>query len=280
MKHYLEEGPVSSGPCQKYEKDFLAFAFSHFPGCDREELLPGVVRSKIHHTFDVCRIGEYIMDNDPQWKECSKRERFTGYCSCLGHDLSRFEQYRDHKTLQDSYSFDHGERSAVILEEKKFVIEELPAEEMEKVCRAIRVHNKKNIAENYPSSELIYAKLVRDADKLSILKVVTDYFNTPEQERDEDMTFHVPDTASCTEKVLEDALAGRGVNYTDIACVNDFKIAVFQWPADLNFASSAIYALENRLFEDFARFLPEHPAMPLLAEKTEKLLKDLAEKKS
>ena len=278
MKHYLEEGPVSSGPRQKYEEAFLSFAYSHFPGCGREKDLPYVVRSKIHHTFDVCRIGEYIMENDPLWKGCTQREKFIGYCTCLGHDLSRFEQYRDYKTLQDIHSFDHGEKSRSILEEGRFVFEELSPEELQTVCRAVGVHNKKNIAENYPQDELLFAKLVRDADKLSILKVVLDFFHTPEGERSEDITLSVPDTPSCTEKVLEDALAGRGVNYRDIACVNDFKIAVFQWPADLNFASSAVYALENRLFEDFACFLPEHPKMPLLTAKTEEYLRKLAEK--
>ena len=278
MKHYLEEGPVSSGPRQKYEKAFLSFAYSRFPGCGREEDLPYVVRSKIHHTFDVCRIGEYIMENDPRWKGCGEREKFIGYCICLGHDLSRFEQYRDYKTLQDARSFDHGEKSCAILEKGEFVFEELSPEELQTVCRAIEVHNKKSIAENYPPDELLFAELVRDADKLSILKVVLDFLRTPEEKRNGDITLSVPDTPSCTEKVLEDALAGRGVNYRDIACVNDFKIAVFQWPADLNFAASAVYALENRLFEDFACFLPEHPKMPLLAEKTEKILRELAEK--
>ena len=278
MKHYLEEGPVSSGPRQKYEGAFLSFAYSRFPGCRGEEDLPYVVRSKIHHTFDVCRIGEYIMENDPLWKGCGKREKFIGYCTCLGHDLSRFEQYRDHRTLQDVHSFDHGEKSGDILEEGEFVFEELSGEDLQTVCRAVRMHNKKSIAENYPQDELLFAKLVRDADKLSILKVVLDFFRTPEGERSEDITFSVPDTPSCTEKVLEDALAGKGVNYGDIACVNDFKIAVFQWPADLNFASSAVYALENRLFEDFAGFLPAHPKMPLLTAKTEEYLKKLAGK--
>lgn len=279
MKHYLEEGPVSSGPRQKYEKSFLTFALSHFPSCRKEEDMPFVVRSKIHHTFDVCRIGEYIMEKDPLWKGKSEQERFCGYCSCLGHDLSRFEQYRQYRTLQDSCSFDHGERSSRILEEGKYSFPGLAPEELKKVCRAIRVHNKKNIDESYSGEELLLAQLVRDADKLSILKVVIDYFNTPEKEREEDLTFSVPDTPFCTEKIVDDALAGRGVSYKDIVCVNDFKIAVFQWPNDLNFASSAMYALENKLFEEFARFLPAHPKMPLLAEKTEKLLQKLAEKK-
>ena len=280
MKNYLDEMPYPSGFRGELEEKFLSFALGYFPECGGEEkLLPFIVRSKIHHTLDVCRIGEYIMENDPRWKEAGERERFLGYCICLAHDLSRFPQYRNFHTLRDELSFDHGKKSSEILREKKFLIPELSGSELQKVCRAIEVHNKKSIPENYPEEELLSAQLVRDADKLSILKVVTEHFMLPVEERSKDVELNVPDLPGCTEEVLKMALSGRGVPYTAIRCVNDFKIIVFQWPGDLNFASSAKYALEMDLFGRFASFLPEHPEMPLLVEKTMNDLRFLAEKR-
>ena len=53
MKHYLEEGPASSGPRQKYEEAFLSFAYSHFPGCGGEKisLMWYAARSIIHSMY-------------------------------------------------------------------------------------------------------------------------------------------------------------------------------------------------------------------------------------
>lgn len=274
---YLEEKPcVSGGLRQTYEEAFVSFALGHFPGSGGEEALPFIVRSKIHHTLDVCRIGEYIMEKEPCWKALPRREHFLGYCVCLAHDLSRFSQYRDFGTLRDDVSFDHGEKSAFLLRSGAFPLPELAPEEREKVARAVEVHNKKRIPETYPADELHLAKLVRDADKLSILKVVTGHFETPEEKRDRSVELGVPDTPGCTEEVLEKALAGNGISYRDIRNVNDFKIVVFQWPEDLNYSASAQYALEKDLFGKFASFLPSHPKMPLLVERTLSLLRSLA----
>lgn len=279
MKNYLDEKPYPSGIRRELENRFLSFALEYFPECEREEnLLPFIVRSKIHHTLDVCRIGEYIMENDPCWKKSGQREKFIGYCICLAHDLSRFPQYRNFHTLRDAVSFDHGNKSRDILLKKEFVIPELSGGELQKVCRAIEVHNKKEIPENYPPEELFYAQLVRDADKLSIIKVVTEHFLRPEEERSKDVELNVPDLPGCTEEVLDMALAGKGVPYTAIRCVNDFKIIVFQWPGDLNSSAAALYALKENLFGTFASFLPEHPKMPLLVDMTMKNLRLLAEK--
>lgn len=280
MKSYLEEGACSTGPRQIYEENFLSFVRKYFPDpADGNNEVPFIVRSKIHHTFDVCRIGEYIMENDPQWKERTQEERFAGYCACLAHDLSRFPQYKEYRTLQDDRSFDHGERSCEILEKGEYIFPSLSPEWLGKVCRAVRVHNKKEICGSYPEEEIFLARLVRDADKLSILKVVTEYFSCPVKGAEEDVTLHVPDLPSCTEKVLDMALAGKGVSYQDIRCVNDFKIIVFQWPFDLNFASSARYALQEDLFGRLAVFLPEHEKIPLLVKKTMTFLQNLAEGK-
>lgn len=280
MKCYLEEYPAPSGRQKELEESFLSFAFSYFPDCGKEERkLPFIVRSKIHHTLDVCRIGEYIMENDPCWKNMPPRAKFLGYCICLAHDLSRFPQYRNFGTLRDELSFDHGEKSAGLLREKVFEIPELSAEELRKTALAVEVHNKKCIPEDYPEEEKIFARLVRDADKLSILKVVTEHFQRPEEERSKDVALNVPDTPGCTEEVLEMALAGKGVPYTAIRCVNDFKIIVFQWPGDLNFSASAKYAVEKDLFGTFGTFLPEHPKMYLLVERMQESLKKLAEGK-
>ncbi|MBR2364102.1 MAG: HD domain-containing protein [Lentisphaeria bacterium] len=277
MKNYLDEKPYPSGIRRELEERFLSFAFAYFPECGREEnALPFIVRSKIHHTLDVCRIGEYIMENDPRWKNTSPEERFTGYCTCLAHDLSRFPQYRDFGTLRDELSFDHGEKSADILRKRQFLLPGFSAGELEKVIRAVGVHNKRSIPEEYPEEERLLAELVRDADKLSILKVVTDHFDRPEEERSKDVALNVPDTPGCTEEVLEMALAGKGVPYTAIRCVNDFKIIVFQWPGDLNFSAGAKYALEHDLFGHFASFLPAHPKMHLLVDMTMHSLQKLA----
>ena len=83
-------------------------------------------------------------------------------CICaLFHDLGRFPQFSKYKTFQDSVSIDHGDKSYEILKELNYNDQE--------VLNAVKYHNKYSVPQNLSDSEILFANITRDADKLDIL---------------------------------------------------------------------------------------------------------------
>ena len=90
---------------------------------------------------------------------------------CIGllHDIGRFEQYTRYQSFDDS-NLDHGDYGEEVLRKnnalKNYGIDE---SDYEVVYKAIRNHDKFVIENGLTDRELLFAKMIRDADKLDIL---------------------------------------------------------------------------------------------------------------
>lgn len=98
----------------------------------------------------------------------------------LLHDIGRFEQYNRGNTYLNEMLLDHANLGIEVLLRddyiKKYVDEEryIPI-----IITAIRNHNKFKIEDGLNAEELLFAKIIRDADKLDILyEGVEIYWNT------------------------------------------------------------------------------------------------------
>jgi hypothetical protein len=92
------------------------------------------------------------------------------------HDTGRFEQYARYKTFVDSQSVDHAVLGVGILE-KNEILCSLDEPTQDFILRTIRYHNRAILPREETETCLFFTKLLRDADKLDILKVVTDYYS-------------------------------------------------------------------------------------------------------
>ncbi|MBO4709039.1 MAG: HD domain-containing protein [Kiritimatiellae bacterium] len=212
--------------------------------------VPFAISAKFQHTGEVCELTDRILAGEPGF---TAHEALIFRLCALFHDLSRFEQYAKFKTFLDKISFDHGDRSAALIDELGF-IPDLPAEDRACVIDAVRVHNKFAIPDDLPQAHLPAAKMVRDADKLAILRLIIRFFSGDFS--DPTIRLDLPDTPGWSPDILETALCGRGVHYTDMKSINDFKIALFAWSGDLNYPASAFIALDEDLFGRLRALLP------------------------
>ena len=218
---------------------------------DASGTLPFALEAKFNHTGEVCEITEKIVAGEAHF---SPHDALIFRLCALFHDISRFEQYDKFKTFLDRQSFDHGDRSAALIDELGLV-PELPAEDRACVIDAVRVHNKFAIPADFPSARLAAAKMVRDADKLAILRLIIRFFSGDYS--DPTIRLDLPDTPGWTPAVLETALSGKCVVYTEMKSINDFKLGLFAWSCDLNYPASAALALDEDLFGRVRALLPE-----------------------
>ena len=243
---------------------------AHFRGPDGS--LPFALAAKYAHTGEVCEITEKIVAGEARF---SPRDALVFRLCALFHDISRFEQYDKFKTFLDRHSFDHGDRSAALIDELGLV-PELPAEDRACVIDAVRVHNKFAIPPDLPPAHLDAAKMVRDADKLAILRLIIRFFNGDIS--DPTIRLDLEDTPGWTPSILETALSGKCVVYTEMKNINDFKIGLFAWSGDLNYPASAALALDENLFGRLRALLPESADIDRLLEFARVRLEKLRDK--
>ena len=222
--------------------------------------LPFALEAKFKHTGEVCEITEKVVAGEARF---SPREILVFRLCALFHDISRFEQYDKFKTFLDRISFDHGDRSAALIDELGLV-PELPAEDRACVIDAVRVHNKFAVPADFPPAHLAAAKMVRDADKLAILRLIIRFFNGDYS--DPAIRLDLPDTPGWTPAILETALNGKCVVYSDMKNINDFKLGLFAWSCDINYPASATLALDEDLFGRVRALLPASAGIDALLE--------------
>lgn len=126
------------------------------------------VRLKIAHTERVAALCERIARSEG-WSE---PEICLGWLCGLLHDVGRFEQLRRFGTFDDARSIDHAAASAAVLFEGGAIRDyiEDPAEDA-LLRTAVATHSLYRLPEGLDARTLAFCNLVRDADKVDILRV-------------------------------------------------------------------------------------------------------------
>jgi putative nucleotidyltransferase with HDIG domain len=207
---------------------------------------------KEEHTMRVCKeistIGKQLGLNDDELRMAE--------IIALLHDVGRFEQYARYKTFMDRKSENHAELGIKILE-KFGVLESFDDNMKNIILRAIRYHNRSLLPLEETGLCLFYAKLIRDADKLDIWKVVTDYYYRKDSKKNGAIELDLPNTPGFSEEVHHDLLSKRIVNIKHIKNLNDFKLLQIGWVFDINFQPTLNCIKERRYLEMIRDVLPE-----------------------
>lgn len=129
------------------------------------------ISRKIGHSIRVMNISKELSTKIGLKEEQVELATLIG----LLHDIARFEQYTQFQTFNDLNSFDHGDYGVKILEKdiRKYIEND---EYDEIIKKAIKNHNKFEIEEGLTEKELLFAKIIRDADKIDIIYEALEMF--------------------------------------------------------------------------------------------------------
>ena len=207
---------------------------------------------KEKHTRKVCQeilnIGEQLELNDDELR--------LAEVIALFHDIGRFEQYARYKTFVDIKSENHAELGVKILKENK-VLHRLDNSNQSLILRTISYHNRAALPEKETDTCLFFSRLLRDADKLDIWRVVTDYYNRNNGKRNGAIELGLPDTAGFSDEVYQDLMNKRIVDITHLQNLNDFKLLQMGWIFDINFAPTFLCIQSRRYVEKIGDALPK-----------------------
>ncbi|MDE7324295.1 MAG: HD domain-containing protein [Lachnospiraceae bacterium] len=126
------------------------------------------VKLKIDHTYRVCGLCQQIAAQSGFDQNGTELAWIAG----LLHDVGRFEQLKRYGTFIDAQSIDHAEFGADILFKegriRDYIADDSEDELLEKT---VRCHSAYRVPAQYTEREKKFADLLRDADKIDILKV-------------------------------------------------------------------------------------------------------------
>ena len=207
---------------------------------------------KEKHTTQVCKeilsIGEQLKLNDD--------ELHLSEVIALFHDVGRFEQYTRYKTFVDRKSANHAELGVNILKENR-VLNRFDDSIQSLILRTISYHNRAVLPEQETDRCLFFSRLLRDADKLDIWRVVTDYYNRNDGTKNGAIELGLPDTAGFSDEIYQDLINKRIVDIKHLKNLNDFKLLQIGWIFDINFVPT-FQSIKTRHYLDMIRHaLPE-----------------------
>ncbi len=135
----------------------------------------GIKRKQLH-SLRVMEESKKVAEALKLSKEDEKLAELIG----LLHDIGRFEQYNRGNTYLNEMLLDHANLGVEVLVKDDYIKKYTNNENyISIILTAIKNHNKFKIEEDLNEEELLFAKLIRDADKLDILYEGTQiYWNT------------------------------------------------------------------------------------------------------
>lgn len=211
---------------------------------------------KKEHSLKVCReilsIGSKL--------NLDTERMLLAETAALFHDIGRFEQYNRYRTFVDHKSENHADLGVKVLREKE-ILDLLDKRSRDVIFKSILNHNRLHIPEGETESVVFFSKLLRDADKIDIYRVVTDYYRDPSADRSAAIELDLPDIPDVSDEILHGLRTGRPADHQRLKSLNDFKLLQLGWVYDVNFKPSLQIIHDRGYLKLLREVLPQSVAI-------------------
>jgi len=232
-------------------KKWFADYVAGFYGDD--EYVNANIKLKEDHTYRTCAEIVYLAEH----LGLADSEKLVGETIALLHDVGRFEQFIRYRTYNDPRSVNHCALGVEVID-KNALLRDLAQDWRDVIRTAVVLHGTIKLPGNLDERTLLFSRLIRDADKIDILYVVTEYYAQYAERPDEfKLEVELPDSDEYSSKVVDDVIAGRRTDYRDLRTLNDMKILQLGWVYDINFVAALSRIRQQGYLEKLAGFLPK-----------------------
>lgn len=199
------------------------------------------IMRKFHHTF---RVMEYA--KDIARSEGLLVDDIALACVCaLLHDIGRYQEWTKYHTYEDSLAFDHGDLGYQILLKNNYIAKFTKNKKYQQIILdAVKNHNKYSIDSIVSDKNLLMSKIVRDADKLDIIKEQCNTLNTIEDNINPD--------------ILNQLNKEQLVNGVYCQNEHDDVLRELGFIYDINFNYSYNFLTTNKIVESKITLLKQH----------------------
>jgi len=197
-----------------------------------------LIKLKYDHTLRIMDFAKQIADS----LNLNREDKDLAQIIALLHDIGRFEQIKKYAQMDDRVTEDHAKLSIKTLFDENLIDKFLSANKnYDHIIKpAILNHNKIRIDDSLDEQTLLHAKLIRDADKLDIFKILS----TQLKEIDKDL----PEAKNCiiSNNILDKAVKGELISIYERESITDYAVNVIAFIYDLNYKKSFEIIKETR----------------------------------
>ena len=205
------------------------------------------IKLKILHIERVVQNSKRIAENLGLNQEDIELAELIG----LLHDIGRFEQVRLYHTFVDKDSINHGEYGAKILFEEGLIRKFIKEDKFDKIIKlAIINHNRNEIQEGISEREKLHCKIIRDADKTDIFKILVT--------GDKKTVWEKADLSEdkISDEIYREFIEEQKIDYKERRTSADILVCHFCYIYDLNFAITKKIIKENNYIDKlYKRFI-------------------------
>ncbi len=202
----------------------------------------------------------------------SEEDLLLAETAALFHDIGRFPQWKHYATFVDSISEDHALLGLEVISQHE-VLSRISPEQREVILQAIRHHNLRELPANLSPRQLHFSRILRDADKLDIWRVVITH-----QEEGSDLVEalagNIPLSNSYSSEILVELKEMRAPDFSSVRNQNDMILLRLGWVFDLNFAPSCRQVLERNYIERLCTQLPVNKEIEEMKQRLTSYLRD------
>ena len=209
---------------------------------DDAQIVDGIVL-KEKHTWKVTNNCERLAKH----LGLNEHDKLLAKMIGLFHDVGRFRQFTIYRTFNDALSENHAKLGLSVIKDLSFM-KKLSEDDLATLNFAIGNHNAKEIAPTDNKRFLLFAKLIRDADKIDIYRVLKPYLGPT-------------DGTGCSPDFVELFVQGKQCDYTKMRTQDDRKLVRLMWVYDINYAWSLQQIINDNYIEEIIGNLPHDEAM-------------------
>jgi HD superfamily phosphodiesterase len=211
-----------------------------------------MIELKRVHSIKVAEISKDIASH-LGWSNAKVN---AAYILGLLHDIVRFSQYAEFGTFADPLTVDHGERGFDIVREFN-LLGNCGDKETDSILKGILYHNDRFIPDDVPEHALPFLKLIRDADKLDIYRIMIEFISLDSTQDHLRTALSLEPGEKANPHAIEEIFSRKTVSSTNILSQTDFTLMKLSWIFDINYRYSLERIKSGGYIELFASMLPQ-----------------------
>lgn len=236
---------------------FCKYSEKHYSGSVETD---ANIKLKLDHSLRVGIIASQVAES----LKCSKSDVELAYLCGLLHDIGRFRQYSLYSSFVDTENTHHGKIGAEVLD-TTHIPGITNTEELAIIREAIINHGLLEVNQGLSKRELFFCKIIRDADKIDIYKIVSEYY-LQTQSRNTVIELGLNLHGDISQQVLLDFMGKRVVKKSDMKSTDDFKILQLSWIFDINFDYTLKQIIKGGYIDSILESLADTSHKPMIKE--------------
>lgn len=173
----------------------------------------------------------------------------------LFHDIGRASLIAKGTVSPTNIQRDHAVLSAELIHKMDF-FQKMSADIQAIVLKSIENHNRLKLAKLDTEQQMVFSRLLRDADKLDILEYSYKFFKEKNGIQPL-MTLDLINSTEVSEKIIKSIMAGKTAAVEDMKTMNDYKLLLISMAFDFNFKMTFRMISEKQYVQKIYETLPK-----------------------